>query len=457
MTDPLLSLSPLDGRYHKKCQELSPVFSEYGFIKHRLEVEIKWLIHLANNKNIPEIQPLSASHQKSINKLWQDFSATDAKQVKKIEQRILHDMKSVELWLSQRLSAMGLESYTPFVHFGCTSEDINNLSYGLMIKSGRDILHHKLLAIHRQFISMAREYADVSMVARTHGQGASPTTLGKEMAVFAYRLWSQQKTLMDVEICGKLNGATGNYNTWHLAYPQINWQSESKSFVTSLGLKWNPYTTQIESHDNTAQLLHAFIRVNMILVDFCRDTWGYIALDYFGLKKYDAEVGSSTMPHKINPEKFENSEGNLEFATAGASFLAARLPLSRWQRDLSDSTLQRNLGSVFGYCLLGYDSCLTGIERLTANKDVISADLKGRWQLLTEGVQTLMRKAKDQNAYEKVKEQARGTEFNRESYEKMVRNSGLDEKTQNNLLKLSVADYTGLASSLAKNVHKHCK
>lgn len=457
MNDSILSISPFDGRYKDRCIELSPVFSEYGFIKNRIQVEIKWLINLAANKDIGEIKTLSAKQQKKLNKIWQDFSIKDSKQIKSLEKEMLHDMKAAEVWMSKKLQLVGLGSYAPFLHFGCTSEDINNICYGLMIKQGRNILQQKLQTIHQKITSMAHEYAKVPMTARTHGQPASPTTLGKEMAVFSYRLWKQLQSLNKVEIYAKFNGATGNYNSWHLVYPNINWRALNKKFVESFGLMWNPYSTQIESHDKTVELLHSLVRVNMILVDMSRDLWAYISLNYFVLRKYDKEVGSSTMPHKINPEKFENSEGNLEFASSSASFLAMRLPLSRWQRDLSDSTLQRNLGTVFAQSLLGYDSFFNGIERLEANQGVIEKDIKERWQLLTEGVQTMMRQAGRQDAYDIIKRKTRGAELTEEDYKKMIAECGFDEEDKQILLKLKPYNYTGLASILAKDIHKYCK
>ncbi len=453
-----MAISPVDGRYANKTTDLREICSEYGLQKHRTEIELKWLMELAANPKIPELPSLSKSEQKTLNSIWQNFSEQDATDIKKIEEGMLHDIASLKVWLGGRIEAAGLAQHVPFLHFGCTSEDINNLSYGLIIKQSRDVLLKDLDLICKKLTSLAKDNASLAMVARTHGQEASPSTMGKEMAVFAYRLATQKKTLAALPIKGKINGATGNYNTWVLAYPKIDWQVVSKKFVEKqVGLTWNPYTTQIESHDALGELLQCIVRINMILVDLCRDLWGYIALKYFKLKKVDQEVGSSTMPHKINPEKFENAEGNFELAASIASFLAIRLPVSRWQRDLSDSTLQRNLGLVFAHSLLGYKSCLAGLDRMTVDENVISKELAESWFLLTEAAQTMMRKAQVPDAYKKVKDAVRGEELDLRSYERLIRSSGLDEETQAQLLKMSPADYTGLASNLARQVGKHCK
>lgn len=466
MLEQLFAISPVDGRYASKTAGLREIFSEYGLQKHRTEIELKWLMELAANPKITELPALSRGEgqdkhthmERAINSIWQGFSEADAIAIKEIEKDMLHDIASLKSWLSAKLNAIGAEEYVPFLHFGCTSEDINNLAYGLMLKKSRDLMLLNLDEICDKLVALSEEHASLAMVARTHGQPASPTTMGKEMAVFAYRLSKQKKTLASLPISGKINGATGNYNTWVLAYPDIDWPAVSKNFVEEqLGLEWNPYTTQIESHDALGELLQTMIRINMILVDLCRDLWGYIALKYFKLKKVDQEVGSSTMPHKINPEKFENAEGNFELASSMASFLAMRLPVSRWQRDLSDSTLQRNLGLVFGHSLLGYKSCLAGLERMAVDAKVIGADLDENWSLLTEAVQTIMRKAKVDDAYKKVKDVVRGEELNAHSYEKLVISSGLDKDTQEKLLKLKPSDYTGLATMLALQIGKHCK
>lgn len=458
MLNQLMAIGPIDGRYADKTAGLREICSEFGLQKYRTEIEIKWLIELANNPKISELPSLNKSEQKGLNAIWENFSEDDATNIKEIEKEMLHDIASLKTWLSGRIEATGLPKHVPFLHFGCTSEDINNLSYGLMIKQARNVLLQDLNLICDKLTALAEEHASLAMVARTHGQEASPTTMGKEMAVFAYRLATQKKILASLPIKGKLNGATGNYNTWVLAYPDIDWPVVSQKFVEKqLGLTWNPYTTQIESHDALGELLQCLVRINMILVDLCRDLWGYIALKYFKLKKVDQEVGSSTMPHKINPEKFENAEGNFELAASVASFLSLRLPVSRWQRDLSDSTLQRNLGLVFANSLLGYKSCLAGLDRMAVDENVITRELAESWSLLTEAAQTMMRKAQVPNAYKKVKDAVRGEELDLRSYERLIRSSGLDEKTQKDLMQMSPADYTGLASLLAKQVHKHCK
>ena len=458
MMDPVSAISPIDGRYASKLDDLRPIFSEFALLKSRVEVEIKWLMELADNPDIKEISSLNAARKKALNFIWQEFTENDAKEIKRIEVKVLHDLKALEIWLGKKLSNLGMDRYISFIHFGCTSEDINNLSYALMLNKGRDLLLQDILAIRAKLVEMSERYAKYSMTGRTHGQEATPTTMGKEMAVFAYRLSEQARIFSNLALCGKLNGATGNYNTWLVAYPSINWQSVSNKFVEkTLGLKWNPYSTQIESHDNLSELLSSLARIDIVLVDMCRDLWSYIGLGYFALKKNEGEVGSSTMPHKINPEKFENAEGNLEMASSMASFLAMRLPLSRWQRDLSDSTLQRNLGSVFAHSLLGYRSCLAGLDRISAVPEVISADLMERWSLLSEPVQTMLRKAGRQDAYDKIKRAVRGKNLDRSSYLKLVESCNLDEKTQAALIKLRPDTYTGLATRLAKGVKKHCK
>lgn len=458
MPDPTFALSPLDGRYANKLTDLQPLLSEYALVKNRAKVEIKWLIELANNPKIKELKPLSASQQKQLNLIWQNFSAKDAQAIKQIENKLLHDVKSLEMWLAKQMKKLDLQDYVSFIHFGCTSEDINNLAYGLMLKGASPLLQNELANIHKKLLFLADEYSSLAMTARTHGQEASPTTLGKEMAVFAYRLSVAMRTLDKLPINGKLNGATGNYNTWVLAYPKLDWLSLNKSFVEkTLGLAWNPYTTQIESHDALSELLSCLARTNLILVDLCRDLWGYISLNYLMLKKNEDEVGSSTMPHKINPEKFENAEGNLEFAASMASFLSLRLPVSRWQRDLSDSTLQRNLGSVFGYCLLGYRSCVAGLDRISANSTLISEDIEDRWPLLSEAVQTLMRQNKQSNSYDVIKRAVRGKQLDSDAYQRLVKKSVLGAEAQQKLLELTPASYLGHACKLAKDVKNYCK
>lgn len=453
--DSLLNLSPLDGRYSHKLEPLNLLFSEYGFLRARCLVEIRWLEYLAAHPQINAIPPLSSSQRKMLAKWTENFSPAHANAIKRIEKKTVHDVKAVELWLANRLRKNGLGNYSSFVHFGCTSEDINNLAYGLMMIEARDLLLHQLTQIIERLKSRAIDHSHIAMLARTHGQPASPTSLGKEWAVFAYRLIRQKHQLAQAEILGKLNGATGNYSALQLAYPKLNWQKESRSFVESLGLKWNPYTTQIESHDYIAELLHCLVRLNTVLVDLCRDLWGYISLGYFHQRIAKDQVGSSTMPHKINPIDFENSEGNLSFAIAQASYLASRLPLSRWQRDLSDSTLMRNLGSVLGHSLLGYNGCLQGLDKLEVAKRMIVADLDNRWELLTEPLQTLLRQLGEEKAYQKIRKHSQGKTMNYEDYRQMIKQTNLKEAEKNRLLSLKPQDYIGLAAKLAISIKKY--
>ena len=458
----LTALSPLDGRYAAKLPPaLFETFSEYGLLKHRAEVELRWLLELAANPQIKEVPPLDAASQKKLKGLWENFSAQDAAAIKETEKKILHDLKSLEIWLVDKIQAtLGAKAkdYVPFVHFGCTSEDINNLAYALMLKQGRELLLQKLQLLRAKLVDLADQDAELPMTARTHGQEATPTTWGKEMAVFAYRLHNQIVKLGEVGLNGKFNGATGNYSAWHVAYPDLDWQKISENFVAkSLKLNWRAYSTQIESHDGLAELLHGLARSNMILVDMCRDIWGYCSLGYLQLEKRAEEVGSSTMPHKINPEKFETAESNLELAASQASFLAGRLQVSRWQRDLSDSSLQRNLGNVFGHSILGYVYCLDGLTRVKPNAAFIKKDLAERWALLSEAVQTLMRRHKQTDAYEKVKQAVRGEKPDKAAYERLVKAAGLDAATEKRLLQLTPEDYVGLAPTLAKQVKQRCK
>lgn len=453
--DSLLNLSPLDGRYSRRLEPLNEVFSEYGLLRARCLVEIRWLEYLAAHPEISAVPSLSASQRKTLADLLKDFSPAQANEIKRIEEKTIHDLKAVELWLAARFNQKGLGNYRPFVHFGCTSEDINNLAYGLMIGEGRKILLASIDQIIEWLRARALDHSAIAMLARTHGQPASPTSLGKEWAVFAHRLGRQKRQLASIELLGKLNGATGNYNALHLAYPDINWQKEARAFVESLGLGWNPYTTQIEPHDYIAELLHCLARTNGVLVDLCRDLWGYISLGYFHQKIAKNQVGSSTMPHKVNPIDFENGEGNLSFAAAQCSYLAGRLPLSRWQRDLSDSTLLRNLGVVFGHSLLGYNSCLTGLNKLEVAKEAIAADLNDRWELLTEPLQTLLRRSGEENAYQKIRRHSQGRAMSYDDYHRMVSQTDLATEERNRLLSLKPQDYTGLAPKLATDLKKY--
>ena len=374
----LTAISPVDGRYQNKTDVLRPIFSEYGLFRFRVLVEIEWLKKLSKNPNIKEIESFSASSISLLDNIKNNFSIDDAKQIKKIEKTTNHDMKAVEYFIREKIqSDPKLKNVSQFIHFACTSEDINNLSYALMLKDAREnILLPKLQKLIIILQEMSDSYASIPMLSRTHGQTASPTTLGKEMAIYVYRALRQMKQFENIELLGKLNGAVGNFNAHFAAYPDINWMSLSKEFIEELGLTWNPYTTQIESHDYMAEYFHTLARTNTILIDLCRDLWGYISLGYFNLKPIKGEVGSSTMPHKVNPIDFENAEGN--FGIAGSIFehLAMKLPTSRWQRDLSDSTVLRNAGVGIAHTIIAFDSTVAGLSKIDINKDVIHEDLK---------------------------------------------------------------------------------
>ncbi|HMY40923.1 MAG TPA: adenylosuccinate lyase, partial [Marinagarivorans sp.] len=398
----LTAVSPLDGRYSSRTASLRGIFSEFGLIRARIEVEIRWLSQLANNPAITEIPAFSADTQAFLNNLVAQFSLSDAEKIKKIEATTNHDVKAVEYFIKEAFKGNSeLEAINEFVHFACTSEDINNLSHGLMLKAGRDqVLLPAMQEIVHAIAAMAKEYAAVPMLSRTHGQTASPTTVGKEMANVAYRLARQITQIKQVQLLGKINGAVGNYNAHLSAYPDINWQAQAQHFIESLGLTFNPYTTQIEPHDYIAELFDVIARFNTILIDFNRDIWGYISLGYFKQKTIAGEVGSSTMPHKVNPIDFENSEGNLGLANAVMLHMAAKLPISRWQRDLTDSTVLRNMGVGFGYCEIAYASALKGIRKLEINTPVIAADLDSAWEVMAEPIQTVMRRFAIEEPYE---------------------------------------------------------
>jgi adenylosuccinate lyase len=450
--DALTALSPLDGRYGKKTAPLRAWFSEYGLIRLRVRVEIRWLQALAQHPGIPEVPAFAADTVRLLDDVAANFTEADARRVKEIEATTNHDVKAIEYFLKDKTRANAeVARVSEFIHFACTSEDINNLSYALMLKEGRDsvLLPHMdrvIAAIER----LAHAHADQPMLARTHGQPASPTTLGKEMANVAYRLRRARKQAAAVEILGKINGAVGNYNAHLAAYPEVDWPQFAKSFVEGLGLAWNPYTTQIEPHDYVAELLHAMARFNTILIDFDRDAWGYISLGYFKQKVVKGEVGSSTMPHKVNPIDFENSEGNLGLANALFHHLADKLPVSRFQRDLTDSTVLRNLGVGFGYGLLAYDSALRGIGKLEVNPARMQEDLNDNWEVLAEAVQTVMRRYGVPEPYEKLKELTRGKDgINRETIQAFVRGLAIPDDAKQRLLALTPAGYTGNAAQQA--------
>jgi adenylosuccinate lyase len=450
---PLTALSPLDGRYEKKIAPLRALFSEYGLIRFRVQVEIRWLLTLSGWTELKEVPAFSPMTRSALEAIADGFSETDARRVKEIEATTNHDVKAVEYFLKEKTVANAeVAKVGEFFHFACTSEDINNLSHGLMLQHGRnDILLPVMDKLIAAITSLAVKFADQPMLARTHGQPASPTTLGKEMANLGYRLARQRTQIADVSLSGKMNGAVGNYNAHLAAYPELDWESCARDFVTGLGLEWNPYTTQIEPHDCMAELFHALSRFNTILLDFNRDLWGYISLGYFRQKVKDGEVGSSTMPHKVNPIDFENSEGNLGIANALFEHLAAKLPVSRFQRDLTDSTVLRNLGVAFGYSLLAYDSCLRGIGKLEVDSASLNTDLDHNWEVLAEPIQTVMRRYGIENPYEKLKELTRGKGgITRETLQQFIRKLAIPEDAKARLLALTPASYTGNAALQAR-------
>lgn len=450
--DSLTALSPLDGRYGEKVGELRTWFSEFGLIRLRVLVEVRWLQALSEQPEITEVPKFSPAAQQSLEILVNGFSEADARRVKEIESQINHDVKATEYFLKERLGDhVELGRCIEFIHFACTSEDINNLAYALMLKHSREaILLPRMDRLVAALEQLALHNADQPMLARTHGQPASPTTLGKEMANFAFRLRRAREKFAAVEILGKINGAVGNYNAHLIAYPEINWPAAAKRFVESLDLMWNPYTTQIEPHDYIAELLHALSRFNTVLAGFNRDIWGYISLGYFRQKVAEREVGSSTMPHKVNPIDFENSEGNLGLANCLFDHLATKLPISRWQRDLTDSTALRNLGIALGYALVAYDSCARGIGKLEVDVETLAQDLDENWEVLAEAVQTVMRRYGVAQPYEKLRQLTQGARrINRESLHSFIRGLDIPEDAKQALLTLTPAGYTGNAAAQA--------
>ena len=448
----LTAISPIDGRYGSKTSALRSAFSEFGLIKYRVHVEARWLQQLAAHPGIIEVAPLSAEANAALDDMVIDFSEQDAARIKEIERTTNHDVKAVEYFIKERIAGFAeLGAISEFVHFACTSEDINNLSHALMLKEGRDqVLLPETREIAHQITMLAHQYADVPMLARTHGQTASPTTVGKEMANVAYRLNRQIEQIAAVTLLGKMNGAVGNYNAHLSAYPEIDWAANAEEFITGLGLDWNPYTTQIEPHDYIAELFDAIARLNTILIDFNRDIWGYISLGYFKQKTVAGEVGSSTMPHKVNPIDFENSEGNLGIANAVFGHLAQKLPISRWQRDLTDSTVLRNMGVGFGYSLIAYQSTLKGIGKLELNEQKLSADLDNAWEVLAEPVQTVMRRYNIPEPYEKLKALTRGQAINKEIIQAFIDTLEIPETAKAELHNLTPASYIGNAAAQAK-------
>ena len=452
----LTAISPVDGRYQNKTDALRPIFSEYGLFRYRVLVEVEWLKKLSKNSSIKEIESFSTSSTSLLNNIKDNFSIADAERIKEIEKTTNHDMKAVEYFIREKIqSDSKLKNISQFIHFACTSEDINNLSYALMLKDAREsILVPKLQKLVTILEKMSADYSSTPMISRTHGQTASPTTLGKEMAVYVHRLNRQNNQLKNIELLGKLNGAVGNFNAHFSAYPDIDWMTLSKEFVEELGLTWNPLTTQIESHDYMAQYFHVLIRSNTILIDLCRDLWGYISLGYFKLKLIKGEVGSSTMPHKINPIDFENSEGNFGFANSLLEHLAMKLPTSRWQRDLTDSTVLRNTGVGIAHSVIALDACIAGLSKIDVDTEIINQDLENSWEVLTEAIQTVMRCYNIEGAYEKLKEISRGNEINRETLHNFIEKLDIPNDAKSRLKNLTPSNYLGNAETQTKLIKK---
>ncbi len=447
----LTALSPVDGRYAAKTQALREHFSEFGLIRARVTVEVRWLERLAAHPQIVEVPPLSAEATAFLGKLVGDFSVADAERIKAIEATTNHDVKAVEYFLKERVADFPeLHAVTEFIHFACTSEDINNLAYGLMLKDGLGVLQPVMREIVAAVERLAHQHADQPMLSRTHGQTASPTTLGKEMANVAYRLRRQLGQIESAEQLGKINGAVGNYNAHLATYPEIDWVENARLFIEGLGLTFNPYTTQIEPHDYIAELFDAFCRFHTVLIDFDRDVWGYISLGYFKQRTVEGEIGSSTMPHKVNPIDFENAEGNLGLANAILGHLARKLPISRWQRDLTDSTVLRNLGVGLAYGLIAYHATLKGIGKLEANPQRLAEDLDNSWEVLAEPIQTVMRRYGIEKPYEKLKELTRGKRIDQAGFAAFIDSLALPDEAKRELRALTPASYVGNAAQQAR-------
>lgn len=446
----LNAISPLDGRYFNKTNSLSPIFSEYGLMHNRLKVEIKWFIELSNSKDIQELPKLDQDTILYLEKIIKNFDISEAKKVKEIEKTTNHDVKAIEYYIQDKFKANNiLKKYISFIHFACTSEDINNCAHALMLQEGRDVITQILSEITNILQNHAKNWIDISIISRTHGQPASPTTLGKEFLNVFHRANKQIQNILDVKIMAKINGAVGNFNAHHIAYPEANWPNISKTFITkSLKLNWQAYTTQIEPHDYISELFHAFARVNNIFIDLSRDLWSYISIGYFKQQLKAGEVGSSTMPHKVNPIDFENAEGNLGIANSILNHLANKLPISRWQRDLTDSTVLRNMGVCLGYCLLSYKSLIKGLNKLEINLNKINQDISSeeQWALLGEAVQTVMRKFGIQDAYEQLKAFTRGKDINKTLMQNFIKQLNIPEQDKKSLLNLTPSNYIGLAN-----------
>ncbi len=450
----LTAVSPIDGRYAGKTEALRSVFSEFGLMQRRLLVEVQWLQALADHPGIPEVPALSAAAAAKLAAIASDFDLQAAARIKAIEATTNHDVKAVEYYIKEQFAGdLELEAVSEFVHFACTSEDINNLSHALMLRDGlRDCLLPGVRELVTALRTLAHTHADIPMLSRTHGQTASPTTMGKELANVVARLERQLAILEQQEFLGKINGAVGNYNAHLSAYPDVDWEAHASSFITGLGLTWNAYTTQIEPHDYIAELFDTQARLNTVLIDLCRDIWSYISLGYFKQKTVAGEVGSSTMPHKVNPIDFENAEGNLGMANAVFAHMAAKLPISRWQRDLTDSTVLRNMGVGFGYSLIAFQSALKGIGKLELDASRLAADLDASWEVLAEAVQTVMRRYGIEKPYEKLKELTRGQAITHDSMQTFVESLELPAAARDELLALTPATYTGNAAEQARKV-----
>jgi adenylosuccinate lyase len=449
----LTAISPIDGRYANKVENLRPIFSEYGLIRFRVQVEVRWLQALAKHPLITEVHPFSESATRLLNSIVSNFSETDAQRVKDIEKTTNHDVKAIEYLLKEKIASCAeLEQVNEFIHFACTSEDINNLSYALMLKEGREIIVAQISDCINALKKLVIETAGQPMLSRTHGQSATPTTTGKEFANVVARMQRQKDQLQAVALLGKINGAVGNYNAHCIAYPDVDWAEFAQNFVESLGLQWNPYTIQIEPHDYIAEFFHALSRFNTILLDFDRDIWGYISLGYFKQKTIAGEIGSSTMPHKVNPIDFENSEGNLGIANALFAFLAEKLPVSRWQRDLTDSTVLRNIGVGIAHTSIAIQASLKGISKLQINPEAIEADLNANWEVLAEPIQTVMRRYGIEQPYEKLKVLTRGQRITSEQMQAFIEKLEIPAKAKASLLDLTPHNYTGYAEKLAKDI-----
>jgi adenylosuccinate lyase len=447
----LTALSPIDGRYAGKVEELRPIFSEFGLIRFRVLVEIRWLQALASEPNVEEVKPFSHDANQVLEKIINQFAESDAQRVKDIEKITNHDVKAVEYYLKEKIAGNAeIEQVSEFIHFACTSEDINNLAYALMLKAGREIIVGQMQTCINAIHHVAVNLADQPMLSRTHGQSATPTTVGKEFANVAIRLTRQLQRVTEVNMMGKINGAVGNYNAHAIAYPDVDWPNFAKAFVESLGLTFNAYTIQIEPHDYMAEFFHALLRFNTVLIDFDRDIWGYISLGYFKQKTVDGEIGSSTMPHKVNPIDFENSEGNLGLANAMFGFLAEKLPISRWQRDLTDSTVLRNIGVGIAHTSIALQATLKGISKLQVNSKVLNDDLDCNWEVLAEPIQTVMRRYGIEKPYEKLKELTRGQRISPDQLKLFIKKLEIPDNAKTALLALTPSTYTGYAEKLAK-------